>query len=129
MLPRINRENAMTRNNSIHVIAPYWYEDTWVFDDDSVGLVREPFVAGMPEMINHLVRDISNARDGFRLTFSDRPFPGHTISLEWLRAEDGGNWYQLHGEPSMEGWLCPALYEYFKSAPRFFYMKADRIGG
>ena len=39
MLPRINRENAMTRNNSIHVIAPYWYEDTWVFDDESVGLV------------------------------------------------------------------------------------------
>lgn len=41
--------------NSILIIAPYRYEGTWVFDDPNVGLVREPFVAGVPEMIDHLV--------------------------------------------------------------------------
>ncbi len=30
-------------DNSLMVIAPYWYKGTWVFDDESVGLVREPF--------------------------------------------------------------------------------------
>ena len=29
------------------VIAPFKYEGMWVFDDPTVGLVREAFVAGM----------------------------------------------------------------------------------
>ena len=33
--------------NSIFTIAPYRFEGTWVFDDERVGLVREPFVAGL----------------------------------------------------------------------------------
>jgi hypothetical protein len=55
--------------NQINVIAPYWLEsaETWVFDDERVGLVQEPFVSGVPEMIGDLVRDIPNARAGFRL--------------------------------------------------------------
>src|SRR5688572_7807721 len=63
--------------NSIMVIRPYWDHGTWVFDDAAAGLTREPFVAGIPEMINTLVKDIPNARNGFRLTFSASPFPGY----------------------------------------------------
>ena len=55
--------------NAIMVISPYRYQGTWVFDDASAGLVREPFVAGIPEMIDHLVSDIPNAESGFRLHF------------------------------------------------------------
>ena len=60
----------MTPANSILAIAPHWAGDlqTWVLEDDSVGLVREPLVSGVPEMIHHLVSDIPNARDGFRMT-------------------------------------------------------------
>jgi hypothetical protein len=43
------------RENAIMVIAPYRHEGTWVFDDPSAGLVKEPFVAGIPEMIDILV--------------------------------------------------------------------------
>lgn len=52
--------------NALIVIAPYWYQSTWVFDDESVGLDKEPFVAGVPEMIDGLVKDIPNARSVFR---------------------------------------------------------------
>ena len=52
--------------NILMVIVPYWYQGTWVFDDESVGLNKEPFVAGVPEMIDDLVKDIPNARGGFR---------------------------------------------------------------
>src|SRR5438128_440849 len=41
-----------TMSNALMIIKPYWYERTWVFDDPATGLVREPFVAGVPEMIN-----------------------------------------------------------------------------
>jgi hypothetical protein len=59
-------------SNSILVIAPYHYAGTWVFDDPRVGLQAEPFVSGIPELIDKLVADaaISNAHDGFRLIFS-----------------------------------------------------------
>ena len=46
--------------NVLVVIEPYWYQDTWVFDDESVGLDKEPFVQGIPEMIDYLVKDIPN---------------------------------------------------------------------
>ena len=110
--------------NVIMVISPYWYEGTWVFDDSKVGLEREPFVAGVPEMIDHMVCNIPNARDGFRLTFSASPFPGYTHKLAWSREEVRGHWYRLV-EPPMEGWLCPALFRYFETAPKEIYVKAE----
>ena len=64
-------------NNTIMVIDPYWFAGTWVFDDETVGLVREPFVSGVPEMIDELVKNTPDARNGFRLTFSAGPFPGY----------------------------------------------------
>ena len=45
-------------NNSIQVISPYWYNGFWVFDDERRGLVQEPFVSGVPDMIDYLVKDI-----------------------------------------------------------------------
>ncbi len=32
------------------VIFPYGHQGTWMFDDERVGLVQEPFVEGMPEI-------------------------------------------------------------------------------
>jgi len=40
--------------NALMTIIPRW-EGTWVFDDANAGLSREPFVAGIPEMIDRLV--------------------------------------------------------------------------
>lgn len=116
--------NSPPRSNSIMTIAPYRHNGTWVFDDLSAGLVEEPFIAGVPEMIDVLVKDIPNANDGFRLTFSAIAFPGHQRKLKWQRAEAGGNYYSID-DPPMEGWLCPAMFQYFREAPKELYVKAD----
>lgn len=112
--------------NQIMAIAPYWLEDieTWVFDDPAVALVQEPFVSGIPEMMDHLVADIPDARSGFRLLFSASPFPGYQRKLTRLREELGGWWY-ASDEPEGEGWLCPALFRYFDEAPGEIYVKAE----
>ena len=112
--------------NALMVIAPYWYQGTWVFDDEAVGLNKEPFVAGVPEMINNLVEAIPNARSGFRLIFSSAPFPGYQTKLTWVREEYDGNWYKIEGQ-QMEGWLCPALLRYFDKAPQILCVKAEQI--
>lgn len=119
--------SARPPQNAILVIAPYRYNGTWVFDDERAGLVREPFVGGVPEMIDLLVADIPNAADGFRLTFSARPFPDYEKKLTWLRGDMGGNYYRLD-DPPMEGWLCPALFRYYDRAPPELYVKADSQG-
>ena len=113
--------------NQIMVIAPYWLEDagTWVFDDEGVGLQQEPFVSGVPEMIDQLVADLPNARAGFRLLFSAAPFPGYQRRLCRLHEESGGYWYASE-EPGISGWLCPALFRYFEVAPEELFVKAEQ---
>ena len=70
-------------SNSLLVIFPYKYEDMWVFDDEKVGLVQEPFVSGMPQIIDILVRDLPNAEQGFKLLFANTPFPGYQVKMTW----------------------------------------------
>ncbi len=106
--------------NALVVIHPYKYEGMWVFDDASVGLVQEPFVAGADTIIDRLVESIPNADQGFSLVFSSTPFPGHNAKFEWRREEYGGNWY-FSADLQIEGWLCPALFKYFDTAPNELY--------
>ena len=106
--------------NAINVIIPYRWEGMWVFDDERVGLDKEPFVSGADDIIDKMVAGIPDAASGFRLIFSATPFPGSTVELEWSREDSGGNWYQVPAL-GMEGWLCPALFKYFESAPPKIY--------
>ena len=110
--------------NVLMVIEPYWYEGTWVFDDPSKGLDKEPFVQGIAEMIDVLVEDIPNARAGFVLLFSSQPFVGYRVELTLVREEYGGHWYKPK-DYYAEGWLCPALLKYFDAPPESLYIGAE----
>jgi hypothetical protein len=110
--------------NSLFVIVPYKYEGMWVFDDPRVGLLREPFIAGIDTMIDRLVARIPDAERGFRAIFSASPFPGRTETLDRRREESGGNWY-YSDHFQMEGWLCPALFKYFAAAPKTIYVQVE----
>ena len=81
-------------NNAIQVIFPYRDNGVWMFDDKSKGLVREPFVCGIPEMMDLLVADIQQPDKGFALYFSEQEFPGFQFKLDLVRPEGGGNWYK-----------------------------------
>jgi hypothetical protein len=112
--------------NEIQIIKPYRLLDTWVFDDESLEIKKEPFVAGIPDIIDELVKDIPNAEKGFKLFFSDKPFPGYQVKLDWERAEYGGNWYRC-AKYNKSGWLCACMYNYMAEAPKNFYAKAEKL--
>ncbi len=116
----------MAISNAIRVIFPYRYQGTWVFDDERVELVQEPFIEGMPEMIDILVQDIPDAAQGFKLLFSANPFPGYQAELVWQSEEYGGNWYQWDTY-HLTGWLCPALFKYFSETPQHIYCKVEPL--
>jgi hypothetical protein len=112
-----------------------------VFDDERTGIKEEAFVLGMCEMISKVVEAnaIPNASMGFELMFDAVPF-GHDVELNWLSPSEAatalnywpseipklGNWYKGHvlGH-EMIGWLCPALFLYFKQAPTTIYANAE----
>ncbi|MHC4937943.1 MAG: DUF6717 family protein [Planctomycetota bacterium] len=115
--------------NAIRAIYPYRHLGLWVFDDEAVGLVQEPFIAGADTAIDLAVaaKGIENADAGFRLLFSDGEFPGYDFRFDWVREGDGGNGYRSEQLDRLdEGWLCPALLKYFESAPRRIYAKFER---
>lgn len=110
--------------NSISVIHPYWFNGSLVFDDEDVGLRREPFVSGADVVLSLLASRIDGCSSGFTLRFSDQPFPGYQTTLEWLRPEYGGNWYSCSIDGvDHEGWLCPALLKYFEHPPGRIYLE------
>jgi hypothetical protein len=114
--------------NSINIILPYRWSGTWVFDDLAVGLEREPFVAGVPEMIDILLnrKDMKDF-DRFRLIFSAHEFPGYDEKITMQSGQvDQGTYYE---SPTFEkiGWLCPALARYFDESPKEIYVKFEPI--
>jgi len=112
--------------NAINVIYPYKYEDMWVFDDEKVGLDKEPFVEGADTMIDHALamKGLQNPEAGFRLIFSAGEFPRSDVRFDWIREGEGGNWYRSE-EFHLEGWLCPALLRYFDEAPEQIYARFE----
>lgn len=121
---RFRPNNLGISQNAILVIEPYKYAGTWVIDDSRTGLFREPFVAGIPEMMDKLTKGIENVEKGFRLTFSANPFPGFDTKLVWRRSDGNGNWYFCELTQT-EGWLCPGLLRYYRTPPAEIYVKAE----
>lgn len=118
------RPAASETPNAVLVIEPYRHEGAWVFDEPRVGLRREPFVAGVTEMIDRLVAGIPDAASGFRLLFAAFPFEGYQAVLTWVRADPvEGHWYRAE-DGGDEGWLCPALFWFFPEPPATIYVRA-----
>ena len=128
--------------SELMVIEPYWHEGLWVFDDASRGLDREPLQGcfeaevreiralarliggGVTKMIDYLVKDVPDAREGFILLFSSRPFAGYQLELSRIAEEDDGCLYRGDNYRA-EVWLSPALTRYFETAPESLYVKAE----
>jgi hypothetical protein len=120
--------------NAIMAIYPYKHSGLWVFDDERVGLDKEPFISGADVLIDRALeaKGIRDGDKGFRLLFSGSQFPGYDFKLTWVRQGDGGNWYYSL-DFRMEGWLCPALFRYFEITPMELFAKFEprstQLGG
>jgi len=133
MLPQANMwkaermKEAEIAQNAIMVLEPFAWRGLWVFNDDRVGLYREPFVFGIDDMIDVLTEDYNQPWKGFLLYFSLTPPPtGDFYHLKAIRLEDGGMWYR-EVRTRMCGWLCPATLLYFQDFPAELYCWAKEI--
>jgi hypothetical protein len=122
------RDSIAHTMNAINVIYPYKRNGIWAFDDPTVGLNQEPFVADVNVAIDRAVamKEIANAEQGFRAIFSAGEFPGYDLKFDWLYEGNGGNWYRS-ADFQIEGWMCPALFKYFDTAPKELYVRFEAI--
>lgn len=113
--------------NEINIIFPYKHKGVWVFDDENVALNREPFVAGIPEVLESITKSagLKEPERGFQLTFSAHEFPGAKYILTRKEQCGGGYYYSYNG---IQGWLCPALFKYFHEAPEKIYVQVTDLG-
>lgn len=104
--------------NALMEIYPYRTRSGWSFDDKEKKLKGEPFVAGIPAIIDQFV---PKDQKTCTITFSGNEFPGaqgYLIQNSGSGSVYGGTEYLLKvGDHIMEGWLCPALFQYFDVAP------------
>ncbi len=112
--------------NSINVLKLYWSDECWMYDDREHGRIREPLVLGTSEAVDalRLLDGLPQARDPFQILFSSSEFPG-SHRADWLREESGGHWYVFEGQYT--GWLCPALFDFFESAPTDLWVRARSL--
>ncbi len=111
--------------NQINVLHPYLWKGQWVFDDESKGLDKEPFVAGADDMLDH----VTNNGISCTLLFSKNEFPGYCFKITKadIIAIDGTFYYYDDGDHSLDLWLCPALFRYFNPAPQEIYFKVKNV--
>lgn len=140
-------------NNSIHSLRVYKWHNSWVFDDLSRGLIKEPFVEGADHIFEFVIQH-AGPRFGVSpearfeqgayvdTLFSATPFSEHAICIEKDPGQthdhpgfDFGTDYTVKAckyDPSLVGWalwLCPALFKYYPfPGPNKIYMKAAGIG-
>ena len=111
-------------SNFLMVIHPYKDLGIWMFDDASAGLVREPFVLGMQEIIENVLthQGIPDA-SRFKLYFSRSRFLDARGVLERWEKDNIGWWYRH--ESGLLGRLCLVLLMYFKTAPKRIYYRVE----
>jgi hypothetical protein len=118
--------------NKMMGISVYWSHDLglWAFDDKRHGLIHEPFVQDMTNIISEaVVSYIGEDVDKFRIMFSANDFPGSHSRLIFKKEENDGAWYQYQKSNGkiMDGWLCPALYHYFAETPSVIHFRVENV--
>lgn len=120
-------------HNSMLALQLYRNAGTWCFTDESRNLTNEPFVLGMPTIIDKVIKDNNIDSPTPTVIFSSEEFPQCQGYLAYEMFEQGGVWYSLQelhkplkypGE-TLQGWLCPATLKFFDTHPKRIYFKLE----
>jgi hypothetical protein len=120
-------------NNSMLALQLYRDAGTWCFTDESRNLTNEPFVLGIPAIIDKVIQDNEIDPHNPTVIFSENEFPQCQGYLAYEIFEQGGVWYSLqelhkpykHPGGTLRGWLCPATLKFFPCHPKRIYFKLE----
>ena len=108
--------------NSICRILVRVVDGLWVYNDSKFGVKEQPLVFGMDLILEKMLGQVEGVEDRLNLVFSSIPFPGSEFSLVFVREETEGFVYCWE-EKKLQGWLSPALRNYFPEPPPKIYLQ------
>ena len=112
--------------NAMMSLNLYKVGNVWQFDDARYGIVAEPFVLGMSEIISEY---LPKGKETCTAIFSLNEFPGcETLTL--TEEMSNGGWYYVSdsaypGIQGMKGWLCPVTRVYLNDIPEKIYFRVE----
>ncbi|MEY5049175.1 MAG: hypothetical protein RLZZ175_2534 [Bacteroidota bacterium] len=115
------------KNAPVYLIKPYRQLNTWMFDDESRNIEQEPFVVGIPEMIDTVLALKSIKAKQFSMQFSENEIINSDLVLEIDYEVSDGAWYKIHNNPEVKGWLCPVIHKYFNTVPEKIFIQINLI--
>lgn len=109
--------------NVMNRLTFYRKNSTWVYDDPTYERIAEPLVANADVLLDKIMQHQLGyvTRKPGVVSFSDRHFPGSVYGT-LIDSTQLGSWYELNGE---RAWLCPALFDYYPTAPQQLYVKVE----
>lgn len=110
--------------NALMVVAPYWFQGSWVFDNPALDLDKEPLLLGDQKLIDELVSEIPDAKRGFRMIFSEKPFSCVEKGFLRIRQQKNPKWMRL-GEFSFAEKFNPTFFKYFNNPPKRIFMRIE----
>ena len=109
-----------------HIIKPYYWGGTWVFDDPAKGLRALPVLVAPPDTVSKVLDSVvSRSAPRLLMAFSASEFqwPGHRLTLSWASENNGAHWYRANGLIVQ----CPALLRYFETVPPCIYCYVSAV--
>jgi len=103
-------------NANVAGLSLYRHEGLWCFDYPELGIVLEPFVEGMTELIDAVLAEKPETLEHPVLVFSEVFTPATRLRLEWMESRESadGPWNRYHcPDLDLSGWLCPCLLKFF----------------
>jgi len=117
----------MSTGNSVFRVLVRVIDGLWVFDDSKFGIWEQPFVFGSDLILEKMVAGVDEELDCVNILFSSIPFPGSEHCLKFVREETEGFVYRWEDE-KLQGWLSPALRNYYPQPPPKIYLQLLPIG-
>ena len=96
----------------------------WIFDDERLGIVKEPFVEGTSEMIDSLIPE-EEWGDEHVVTASDYALKGEYYLTFLIDFDKETSWSTYHCLGFGQHKLCPVLLKYFEEPPQDIYFMIE----
>jgi hypothetical protein len=120
-----------TPESGVYTVLAYHKHGLWLFDDAARGLLGEPFVDGMDEIIDQVSGCIPRTHESrafIRFVFADFEALGCESVLVRDEPVHDGYFYRLEGT-DMRGWLCPETLKYFPVFPDRIHFRCEVLEG
>lgn len=104
--------------NALFTVFPYKKNGGWYMDDESKGIILEPFVGGADTLLDV----VANGKHELTAVFSNQPFKGYDFVAEKRGGDEFGTDYYSE-KHNHEFWLCAVLFQYINPSPEKLYIQ------